>query len=121
MEFSTQPPYTYARLQGLLAEYSLQGSLCESLLKLKIPKITIGCKDPSKLEAVVLVVGRQHPGEPVGSWMTEGLIREVVESNVSASKILWVVVPMLNVDGVVLGNNRTGLIGYDLNRLYNQE
>ena len=53
--------------------------------------------------------------------MTEGLIREAVERNGSASKILWVVVPMLNVDGVVLGNNRTGLIGYDLNRLYNQE
>ena len=96
------------------------GTLCKSLLKLKIPKLIIGCKDPNKLEAVGLVVGRQHPGEPVGSWMTEGFIREV-RARADTSKMLWVIVPMLNVDGVVLGNNRTGLIGYDLNRLYNQE
>jgi cytosolic carboxypeptidase protein 2/3 len=28
------------------------------------------------------------------------------------------IVPMVNVDGVVLGNFRTGLIGRDLNRLF---
>jgi len=29
------------------------------------------------------------------------------------------VVPMLNVDGVVLGNYRTGVVGKDLNRCFN--
>lgn len=33
--------------------------------------------------------------------------------------MLWVVIPMLNVDGVVLGNNRTGLLGNDFNRCWN--
>lgn len=30
--------------------------------------------------------------------------------------MFWIVIPMVNVDGVVLGNNRTGLLGYDFNR-----
>lgn len=120
VEFSTQPPYRYARLSELLLELHLTGTLCDSLLKLKIPKLTIGSRDPSKLSAVVLVVGRQHPGESVGSWMMEGFLRESVKSS-KDSNVLWVVVPMLNVDGVVLGNNRTGLLGYDLNRLYNED
>lgn len=28
---------------------------------------------------------------------------------------------MVNVDGVVLGNNRTGIVGYDLNRQYDEK
>lgn len=31
----------------------------------------------------------------------------------------WYIVPMVNVDGVYLGNSRTGVAGYDYNRLHN--
>ena len=30
--------------------------------------------------------------------------------------MLWLIVPMMNIDGVILGNNRTGIIGHDYNR-----
>jgi murein tripeptide amidase MpaA len=50
--------------------------------------------------------------------MMEGFLNELIRAN--NPQTLWIVIPMLNVDGVVLGNNRTGIVGYDLNRLYSQ-
>jgi len=32
------------------------------------------------------------------------------------SDIMWVLVPIINPDGVALGNNRTGILGFDFNR-----
>ena len=34
---------------------------------------------------------------------------------------MWIIFPMINVDGVILGNNRTGIAGYDYNRFWNLE
>lgn len=61
-------------------------------------------------------MARQHPGESVGSWMMEGFIRRVMEVK---NNICWIVIPMVNVDGVKLGNNRTGVLGHDFNRSWN--
>lgn len=66
-----------------------------------------------------MAIARQHPGESVGSWMMEGFMNHLVQN--SPDNFLWIIVPMVNIDGVVLGNNRTGIVGYDLNRLYNQD
>lgn len=120
VEFCTQPPYTFERLKERIAKFGLTSQmLCMSLLKIKIPKLQIGQTDPQKIEGVGFVIGRQHPGEPVGSWMLEGFLQHLSEN--PPDRFLWIIVPMLNVDGVVLGNNRTGIVGYDLNRLYNQD
>ena len=62
----------------------------------------------------MIVMARQHPGETVGSWMMEGFINHVI-SNVH-SYITTIVIPMVNVDGVMVGNNRTGVLGHDFNR-----
>lgn len=37
------------------------------------------------------------------------------------SQMIFKVLPMVNVDGVVLGNFRTGLLGLDLNRLFMED
>jgi hypothetical protein len=103
----------------MLAMGLTSSNLCVSLLKIKIPKLEIGQKNIEELSGVGLAIGRQHPGESVGSWMMEGFISSLVEN--TPENFLWVIVPMVNVDGVVLGNNRTGIVGYDLNRLYNQD
>lgn len=64
---------------------------------------------------VAIAIARQHPGEAVGSWMMEGLINQLSERK-GLDYITWVVVPMVNIDGVILGNNRTGVLGHDFNR-----
>lgn len=62
---------------------------------------------------MVVVMARQHPGESVGSWMMEGFIEKLrcIQNN-----IFWLIIPMVNIDGVIAGNNRTGILGYDFNR-----
>ena len=50
--------------------------------------------------------------------MMHGLITKLCEQE---SSIQWVVVPMMCVDGVMLGNTRTGMPGYDFNRYWNMD
>ena len=47
--------------------------------------------------------------------MMEGLINNLcfTEKN---DYISWFIIPMVNIDGVILGNNRTGVLGHDFNR-----
>ena len=70
-------------------------------------------------KAVVVVISRQHPGETVGSWLMEGFLNKLKMTE--NSDISWLIVPMINIDGVLLGNNRTGLLGYDFNRHWNAD
>jgi cytosolic carboxypeptidase protein 2/3 len=44
----------------------------------------------------------------------EGLAQRLKE--LTLSEVMWILVPMVNIDGVLMGNNRTGLMGYDFNR-----
>ncbi len=34
------------------------------------------------------------------------------------NSVIFKIIPLVNVDGVVAGNFRTGLLGFDLNRLF---
>ena len=47
--------------------------------------------------------------------MMEGFITQLSE-NKNNEYITWVIIPMVNIDGVILGNNRTGVLGHDFNR-----
>jgi hypothetical protein len=65
---------------------------------------------------------RVHPGETQASWMMQGMLDFLVSSAPAArflrEAFVVFVVPMLNIDGVVLGNSRVGLAGVDLNRMW---
>lgn len=65
-------------------------------------------------------MARVHPGETVGSWMMKGVIDFLTSNEDEAIFIRknYVVklIPMMNPDGVILGNYRTSLAGCDLNR-----
>ena len=68
----------------------------------------------------IVIMARVHPGETVSSWMMKGVI-EFLTSNEDEAVFIrrnYVVklIPMLNPDGVILGNYRTSLAGCDLNR-----
>ena len=63
---------------------------------------------------------RVHPGETPASWMMKGVL-DFLTSDCTQAKLLRQVyvifiVPMLNPDGVIFGNNRCSLSGVDLNR-----
>ena len=66
--------------------------------------------------------GRVHPGESNGSFMMEGFLKFICGGSLQAKQlrkyVVFKIVPMLNPDGVVLGNYRTGLSGRDFNREY---
>ena len=61
-----------------------------------------------------------HPGESNSSFVMEGLIQFLVSNDTTAvvlrDRYVFKIVPMLNPDGVIIGNYRCSLSGHDLNR-----
>jgi murein tripeptide amidase MpaA len=55
--------------------------------------------------------------------MMHGLIKFLCSEKAAElrSQMIFKILPMVNVDGVVLGNFRTGLLGLDLNRLFKED
>lgn len=76
--------------------------------------------ETNKRKKTVLVCGRLHPGETHSSWLIHGLIRYLLSDNYKAQelrkRVVFKIVPMMNPDGVIVGNYRTSLAGCDLNR-----
>lgn len=70
----------------------------------------------------VAVFARVHPGESNSSWMMKGLIDFLTGPSLDAKIIrenfIFKIIPMLNPDGVINGNYRSGLAGVDLNRCW---
>ena len=68
----------------------------------------------------VVIIGRQHPGETVGSYVVQGCMDFLMGNSDEAKKLrelyLIKIVPMMNPDGVLVGNSRTSFAGCDLNR-----
>ena len=68
----------------------------------------------------VFMIGRQHPGETVGSHVIKGCIDFLLSDSDEAKKLREIydfqILPMMNPDGVIVGNSRTGFAGCDLNR-----
>ena len=68
----------------------------------------------------ILITARVHPGETASSYVVQGLIDHLTSSDSIAETLrqryVFYVVPMLNPDGVCLGNYRCSLGGSDLNR-----
>lgn len=66
------------------------------------------------------ILGRQHAGESPASFVMEGVISTLLSSRVESCELrdrfIFKVVPMVNPDGVVVGNYRTNLSGSDVNR-----
>lgn len=105
----------------LLSRIMTRGTLCLSAMNNPIPILYISNfqqkKEPKEL---IYIIGRQHPGETPSSYIVEGLIL-FLTSNVQEAKELrdkyeFRIVPMLNVDGVISGNYRSNISGFDINR-----
>jgi len=125
-------PYTYSNLQRdiniLKKNNELFGIFTheiigKSLIKNNIDLITITNNEvKNENKKVIVVTGRVHPCETNSSFMIKGFI-EFMISNTEDAKYLRdnyivKVIPMLNPDGVISGNSRCSLNGYDLNRCW---
>ncbi|KAF1766054.1 hypothetical protein GCK72_006010 [Caenorhabditis remanei] len=77
---------------------------------------------------MIFLTARVHPGESPSSHVMHGIIEFLVSNDDRAQKLRKVycfkIIPMLNPDGVYLGNYRRvqtvlcSLMGYDLNRMW---
>ncbi|KAK0145742.1 Cytosolic carboxypeptidase 2 [Merluccius polli] len=129
-------PYTYSRLQRYLGRltsdpvtntYCKLRVLCHSLGGNPVHMLTITSPErrrgaEGRAKKAVVVTARVHPGETNGSWMMEGLLDFLLgdsdDARLLRDTFVFKVVPMLNPDGVVVGNYRCSLTGRDLNRNY---
>ncbi|XP_042237188.1 cytosolic carboxypeptidase Nna1-like isoform X6 [Homarus americanus] len=70
----------------------------------------------------VVLTGRVHPGETPSSWIMKGVLDFLTADHPKARELrcqfIFKVIPMLNPDGVIVGNHRCSLVGRDLNRQY---
>ena len=83
--------------------------------------------DSSKIldeRKAVVLIGRQHPGETVGSYVIKGMYDFLMGESDEAKKLrefyIFKIVPMMNPDGVLVGNSRTSFAGCDLNRRWSK-
>uniref|UniRef100_G3TER4 Cytosolic carboxypeptidase 2 n=1 Tax=Loxodonta africana TaxID=9785 RepID=G3TER4_LOXAF len=128
-------PYTYTDLQCYLlsvannpvqSQFCKLRALCRSLAGNTVYLLTITNPSQSPQEAAakkaVVFSARVHPGESNGSWIMKGFLDFILSNSPDAQLLrdifVFKVVPMLNPDGVIVGNYRCSLAGRDLNRHY---
>ncbi|XP_026491782.2 cytosolic carboxypeptidase 2 [Vanessa tameamea] len=128
-------PYTYSDLQEYLSRlqahpvkstYSKLRLLCRTLAGNNVYYLTITAPNLNEMEPkkkkAVIITARVHPGESPSSWMMKGFMDYLTGDSNQArelrEKFIFKLVPMLNPDGVIVGNNRCSLTGKDLNRQY---
>eukprot|EP00095_Tigriopus_kingsejongensis_P009965 maker-scaffold17_size721972-snap-gene-2.11 protein:Tk09965 transcript:maker-scaffold17_size721972-snap-gene-2.11-mRNA-1 annotation:"cytosolic carboxypeptidase 6" len=83
-----------------------------------------GSKSPTEASGsqipVVFLMGRAHASETPSSFILQGLIDFLVSQHEIAQElranVIFKIVPILNPDGVFMGNTRANLLGQDLNR-----
>lgn len=122
-------PYTWTMMQEKLAEWngaphlesetigrSVQGRPIEFL---RITDASV----PEEEKIGVWVLGRQHSAETTSSFSVEAFIDFALSDHPDADALrrgaVLNIVPMVNPDGVVLGNYRQNARGVNLNRVWN--
>ncbi|XP_026709155.1 cytosolic carboxypeptidase 6-like isoform X5 [Athene cunicularia] len=128
-QFAYCYPYTYTRLQHYLDNLQRRNMdyFCRELLGLSVKRqldlLTITSPAnlrPGAEQKVVFITARVHPGETPSSFVCQGIIDFLVSQHpiakVLRDHLVFKIAPMLNPDGVYLGNYRCSLMGFDLNR-----
>lgn len=125
-------PYTYSDVQKHLDKICKpkykdkvrRAALCKTLAgnECEMVIVTNFKSQPERIaeRPAVILTGRVHPGESNASWIMEGLLDFITSEDTVAKELrdrfVFKIVPMLNPDGVIVGNYRCSLSGFDLNR-----
>ncbi|KAH8247677.1 hypothetical protein KR038_007953 [Drosophila bunnanda] len=137
-QFCLAWPYSYSRLQSYLNVIDArQGAdrrftrcvLIKSLQNRNVDLLTIDHvthkqRSTNRLDRsfirVIVILCRSHSSEAPASHVCQGLIEFLVGNHpiagVLRDNFVFKIVPMVNPDGVFLGNNRCNLMGQDMNR-----
>ncbi len=88
-----------------------------------VDAITISANTPAFTpRGYVVITARVHAAETPGSYKVQGILRFLLGKDPVAAALrqecVFLVVPMLNPDGVILGNSRYSMEGLDLNRCW---
>lgn len=96
---------------------SLAGNTVCALTITNLPK-----SDKETKKKAVILTASVHPGETNSFWIMKGFLDYILGDSGKAQLLrdyfVFRVVPMLNPDGVIVGNHRCSLTGQDLNRKY---
>eukprot|EP01028_Stygiella_incarcerata_P008050 TRINITY_DN3400_c0_g1_i1.p1 TRINITY_DN3400_c0_g1~~TRINITY_DN3400_c0_g1_i1.p1 ORF type:complete len:880 (-),score=194.50 TRINITY_DN3400_c0_g1_i1:990-3629(-) len=130
-------PYTYTQLQREISvmirgkRFVERQILCKTLSGNQVDILTI--TDRASLPPPdargrsdrpgVFITARVHPGESNSSYVCSGIIQLLLSKDNPRADFLrkhyvFKIIPMLNPDGVIVGNARCNLSGVDLNRLW---
>ncbi|KAL3310361.1 Cytosolic carboxypeptidase 4 [Cichlidogyrus casuarinus] len=125
-------PYSYSRLLVDISKWQQQAdkrpdvffsvqTLTKTLLGNSVPILTVTSASSDNQDRQYAVLSaRVHPGESNSSWVMKGLINRLLDSSTESEllrqKFIFKIVPMINPDGVIVGNHRTSLSAKDLNR-----
>lgn len=108
------------RINSILRRAPLCKTTAGNNLDMLIITNFMSSQDSIAKRKCIVLTGRVHPGESNSSFVVEGLLEFLVSED-SAAKTLrdryvFKIVPMLNPDGVIVGNYRCSLSAHDLNR-----
>jgi murein tripeptide amidase MpaA len=117
-------PFTYEQHLKLVStaqhsEICILESIGETVQGRDIDLLIAG--DPTPDKKNIWIVARQHPGETMAEWFVQGLIARLFDEDDPVSKKIlekatFFIVPNMNLDGSILGNQRHNSLGVDLNR-----
>lgn len=110
------PSYSKDRLRRTVLCKTIAGNNCEMLIVTNF----MATQDQIADRKSVILSARVHPGESNSSFIMEGIVDFILSNDTEAKRLrdiyVFKIVPMLNPDGVIVGNYRCSLSGLDLNR-----
>jgi len=125
-------PYTYTDLCDFIKKTCTfmnkdkvrKTVLCKSLAGNDVDMLIVTNFESNPVDIAVrkaiILTCRVHPGESNASWIMNGVIEFLVSDDEQAeflrNTFVFKIIPMLNPDGVIVGNYRCSLMGHDLNR-----
>lgn len=127
-------PYTLSKINHMIRHFVSHKKsrpfvservLGQTMLGNKFKVLTITNPEspiPKNERKAVLIGSRVHPGETTASFVMQEILEELVQDQLGMSlmrdQVVFYVFPVINPDGVALGNARCNMSHVDLNRNY---